>query len=582
MVALRMSICAVVLFLAAAPLPAQTLERLLQERQAEEEEIRTMPSEVADPSLDPLTGRLRLPPGERVERLRFSQDQPIDPDHYIVGPGDVLQLYIWGEFDLSYMLSVDPEGSIIIPTVRQLDVSGQTLTRVKERIHQAAAAKYPGVDISITLTSMRNFTVYATGAVLSYGSQIVHPTTRVSDLIDKVGGFVDELRGASVEEDVDGKRVTRVHQFQEEPVSRRAIQVHRQDGTLDMADLDMFRATGRMQFNPYLRMGDVIHVRYRQEEIHAYGAVNESGAQEFRPGDTVGDLITLAGGLSGGAPIDEVELWRFLPGSNETEIISLVPRGDQEKGLDDINGFPLQPQDMLFIRTRSEWQETPTVHIHGQVLYRGRYRIIPGDTRLRDVIEQAGGFSPAASLTNATVVRMAARRTADPEYQRLRELQSISGLADMSPEDRAYLRTKSLERRGLVAVDFVRLFHSEDENHNILMQGGDVIFIPELVNTVNVTGQVQHPGLLKYEPHLTVNDYLIQAGGFAWRANRRDARLIRSQTGMRENLRRDQIPEPGDEIWIPAKEHFDWWAFTQSTMRTVAEALTLVVLVRSF
>jgi hypothetical protein len=50
---------------------------------------------------------------------------------------------------------------------------------------------------------------------------------------------------------------------------------------------------------------------------------------------------------------------------------------------------------------------------------------------------------------------------------------------------------------------------------------------------------------------------------------------------MREELERDLILEPGDEIWIPEKEHRDWWAFTQSTIRTLAESLTILVLIRT-
>ena len=52
-----------------------------------------------------------MPSGEEVQRLRISQDRDINPEEYLVGPGDVLQLYIWGEFDLSY-IQVDPEGNV--------------------------------------------------------------------------------------------------------------------------------------------------------------------------------------------------------------------------------------------------------------------------------------------------------------------------------------------------------------------------------------------------------------------------------------------------------------------------------------
>ena len=75
--------------------------------------------------------------------------------------------------------------------------------------------------------------------------------------------------------------------------------------------------------------------------------------------------------------------------------------------------------------------------------------------------------------------------------------------------------------------------------------------------------------------------YLERAGGYAYDADRDGARLIRARTGLREELRNDLLVEAGDEIWVPQKERVNIWEFTQSTMRTVAETLTLLILIRS-
>jgi protein involved in polysaccharide export with SLBB domain len=93
---------------------------------------------------------------------------------------------------------------------------------------------------------------------------------------------------------------------------------------------------------------------------------------------------------------------------------------------------------------------------------------------------------------------------------------------------------------------------------------------------------MQKPGLIDYEPGLTVRDYMEKAGGYTYEANKGGARLIRARTGAREELDFKLIVGAGDEIWVPQKERVDYWSFFQSTMRTVAETLTLVVLVRSF
>ena len=122
---MRMRIMMIVLLMAfaglggALPSWAQDpdeLQSLVDDSAEEEEELNNIPgANIPGLNNDIVSGKLRMPSGEEVERLRISQDRDINPEDYLVGPGDVLQLYIWGEFDLSYMLQVDPEGNVLIP-----------------------------------------------------------------------------------------------------------------------------------------------------------------------------------------------------------------------------------------------------------------------------------------------------------------------------------------------------------------------------------------------------------------------------------------------------------------------------------
>lgn len=561
------------------------LQSLVDDSAEEEEDLNNIPG-ASIPGLDNdvVSGKLRMPSGEEVERLRISQDRDIDPEEYLVGPGDVVQLYIWGEFDLSYMLQVDPEGNILIPTVGSFHVSEMTLANAKQLVYEAAQKKYPGVEITISLASMRLFTAYITGAILSEGSFTIHPATRVSDLIERAGGFLDELRGSSIQEEVDGRKVTRVRRIQNRPAGRRSIQVTHRDGSTESVDYDMFLSTGYLEHNPYVRMGDRLHVGFRRESLYLFGAVNQEGKYEYREGDTVGDLVTLAKGVQVEAPIRRVELWRFDPG---TEISRKIILGDndvagREFELSDLLSTPLQPNDMVFIRARSLWQQMPTVLVYGEVEYRGRYRIVEGQTRVRDVVDgPAGGLTDKASLIAAKVIRSRLRKQVDPELDRLNKLSAVSGLADMTVEDRAYLKTKAREDKARVAIDFERLYLDDDDSQNILLESGDVIFIPAIRRTISTSGQVEKPGLIDYEMGRTVDHYLELAGGFTYDANKSGARLIRARTGLREELKGGLLVEAGDEIWVPQKERVNIWEFVQSTIRTVAETLTLVILVKS-
>ncbi len=563
----------------------EELQNLVEESQQQQEDLEQIPGgDLPGLGQDLVSGKVRLPSGEDVEKLRISQDREIDPDTYVVGPGDVMQLYVWGEFDLSYMLQIDPEGYIIIPTVGAFDVSGLTLTEAKGYIYDAARGKYPGVDVTINLASMRFFTAYVTGAVLKEGSFTIHPATRVSDLIERAGGYTDELRGTTFQDEVGGAKVTRVRQIVNQATARRSIQLIHQDNTVEMVDLGMFLATGDVKYNPYVRMGDVVKVTFLDRTMFVFGAVNQPGQHEFREGDTIENLVNLAQGVRQDAPLIRAELWRFKSGTEEAEVIELGSNEEGKSGFtyEDIRHVKLQSNDMVFIRSRSLWQQMPTTLVYGEVKYRGRYRIIPGVTRLKDVVAMAGGLSEDASLIGAKVVRTKMRSKVDPELERLRSLRRVTGLAGLDGEDKAYLKTKAREQKGRASVDFERLFIDNDEDQNIFLESGDVIYIPAKRRTISVSGQMKKPGLIDYKPGLSVRHYMEKAGGYTYEADKSGARLIRARTGAREELDLKLIVGPGDEIWVPQRERVNYWAFFQSTMRTVAETLTLVVLVRSF
>ena len=569
--------CALVFCGLAGPASAQqglgSLESLIKRG---EEEVRLpalSTSDLPDLNQDLISDKARLPGSLSADKTRIGQDRDIDPDTYIVGPNDVLQLYIWGEFDKPYTLQIDPEGHVLIPTVGSFHISGLSLTAAKERLSTAVQNKYPGVEISISLVSMRLFTAYVTGAVLSEGSFTIHPTTRVADIINRAGGFRDRLQRIALPGQDATTRAT----------GRRSIQLIHRDGTSERVDLDMFLATGDLAHNPYMRMGDVVHVSFRKHSVSIFGAVNEEGEYEFLPGDTLGDLVTLAKGLNRSKPLISAELWRFQEGTEQAEVIQLG--GDKETlaelDFEQIRHTALRPNDAIFIRAQSLWQSTHTVVISGEVRFQGRYRIEPGVTRIKDVVAAAGGLTDEASLIGARVIRTKVRAERDPQLEQLKRQSEVAGLTYMNMEDRAYLKTKTREEKGRVAVDFERLFVDDNEGQNILLASGDVIFFPMQRHTISVSGQVQRAGLIDYEAGRKVRYYITKAGGYLYDADKRNARLVRARTGVREKLKDNLLVEVGDEIWVPQKERIDYWVFFQETVSTAARVLALVIAVQT-
>ena len=361
----------------AGPASAQqglgSLESLIKRGEKEVRPQALSASDLPDLNQDLISDKARLPGSLSADKTRIGQDRDIDPDAYIVGPNDVLQLYIWGEFDQPYTLQVNPEGNVLIPTVGSFHTSGLSLTAAKERLSTAVQNKYPNVDISISLVSMRFFTAYVTGAVLNEGSFTIHPTTRVLDIIKQAGGFENRLQRIALPDQDAGGATNR-------NTGRRSIQLIHRDGTSERVDLDMFLATGNLVHNPYVRMGDVVHVSFRKHSVSIFGAVNEEGEYEFLPGDTLGDLVTLAKGLNRSKPLISAELWRFQEGSEQAEVIELGSAKEtlEELNYETIRHIELRPQRRdLYPRAIAV-----AVHAHGRDLWRGQVpRPLPHRTR---------------------------------------------------------------------------------------------------------------------------------------------------------------------------------------------------------
>jgi protein involved in polysaccharide export with SLBB domain len=208
----------------------------------------------------------------------------IDPHSYILGPLDVLAVAIVVREMRTYELPVLPEGVVVVPNVGVLQADGITLEAFRTALRQAVARRYQNFELSCHLAQARQFRVYVTGEVKQPGTLTARPFERVSDLIERAGGFGDAA-------------------------SKRGIEVRDAAGTvLTHVDLAAFYATGDMTGNPHVAAGQVIVVPPPHAVVQVSGAVVLPGPYERRPGDTARDLIALAGGLLPQADVSELTI----------------------------------------------------------------------------------------------------------------------------------------------------------------------------------------------------------------------------------------------------------------------------------
>lgn len=511
-------------------------------------------------------------------------EKAIDPDEYIIGPGDVLAINIWGE--LSAELRVTPEGRLLIPTVSDIPIAGISLTQAKEKIKQEVRRKYINSEVTVTLVSLRKFKVTVSGAVLNPGDVVVSAADRVSDAIELAGGFLQPIAVTTHREEtavetpsrkemvVKTSEVKSTAKLVIKEASKRNIRVTRRDGSVFRADILRYQVTGEKRYNPYLLDGDIIYVPLREEEVGVvgiYGAVKSPGLYEYVPGDRLSDIITIAHGLTIDADSSSVEIVRFDEDHKTTKSIKVNLKGNPQD-----NDIPLKPDDRIFIRFIPDFHEKKQVTVVGEVLYPGEYTIEEGKTRLSDVIRQAGGFTEDASLEDAEVIRTAYMDIKDPEFERLKKM----SVADMTEREREYFKIRSREKKGTIAVDFKKLFVENDKSQDIFLRDRDVIRIPPKGKTVNVTGQVVHPGLVPYKPGQGLDYYIKKAGGYSWNARKNKVRIIRAKTGEWVKPKKNTIVDVGDTIFVPEKPERDWWGLFKDMMRIAAEVATVVIVIQ--
>ena len=147
-----------------------TLDSRVQQRLAEEEVLRLLAEELVEEDSDQTLKRFGL---ELFDR-EISTFSPVDdmpaPDGYRVGPGDSINLYLYGNEELDVTLSVNREGQLILPRLGPLSVAGLTFEQVREVIEAKVASQLVATKALVSLSKLRAITVFLAGDVFAPGA----------------------------------------------------------------------------------------------------------------------------------------------------------------------------------------------------------------------------------------------------------------------------------------------------------------------------------------------------------------------------------------------------------------------------
>ncbi len=448
--------------------------------------------------------------------LSGADNESIDPNEYIVGPGDKIFISINGLEEIPITSRINHDGILYIPKVGGIDLKNTTLTAAKEKILNSINRYYKNVDVFISLVNIRKIKVSLLGDVKKPASFVLPGNSHLMDLITTSSGL-------------------------NKTADFRNIKIINKDSIEKKYDLLSFVRLGNKSDNPLLNDGDIVLVEKVDKTISMQGEVKFPGIYEYVNDEKVSDFIKISGGLLNDARTDTVEIVRF-DADGKSEISKYYSYDELLT-----NMVVLKNKDRILIRAIPDYYNEKFVRVSGYVKYPGYYKVVENKTTLVDVINEAGGFRKEASLADASLTRTMGTKIDDPEFDRLKTLPR----ADMTDDEYNYLKAKSRQRVGRVVVDFVELFKRGDLAENVILRNGDSVSVPEARNYIILLGQVVNPGNIIYNPKLTVDDYIQLAGGFGWRAEKGDVRVIKANTG--EWVDADDVDslETGDTIWIP-------------------------------
>lgn len=482
----------------------------------------------------------------------------VDAEKYFVGPSDKIAVNIWISPAVNFILTVTPEGTLIIPTVSEVKVADKTLAEVKKIVYNEVRKKYITSEITITLLEPRPIIVTVSGNVLN-------PALYTLSAVDRVDKAI-QAANTVAQRQTQGEFSAVI-----ERMSTRNIILKRRDGSTIRIDIPKFLATKEDKHNPYLREGDVVIVPRKnpyKNVIGVYGEVNNPGRFEYVDGDSITDALKIALGCTRLANLDSIEFSRLDSEAKilETKILKLneINNGNSQN-------IPLEPGDRIVVKQRLDLREDFIVYIGGEVKYPGTYPITKNTTHLSDALRAAGGFTEFASLKSAELYR----RSVSPREMDIERILSMRG--SISPDDTAsyFIETELRLQKEIVNVDFEKLVLQNDKSQDVLLKDGDYIQIPSTKNTIYVFGQIITPGHIPYVKDREIDYYVAKCGGFTDAARKGDVKIIKSKTKQWLDPDETQIEE-GDYIWVPKKQERSF-AYYTTVLSQTASILSVVV-----
>lgn len=340
-------------------------------------------------------------------------------------------------------------------------------------------------------------------------------------------------------------------------LTRAQLQRENDDLTLEIIPIDLQGMMDGTAPDMALRRNDVlyipsIHDLSSEGTLTIHGEVARPGTFIFTKNMTIEDLVMKAGGLNEAASTARVDVARRIKDPKGTEVSSTIGETFTFQLNDGyvINGsdFILEPYDEVYIRKSPAYQAQQNVAVGGEVLFGGRYAMTHKNERLSDLVKKAGGVTPDAYTKGARLVR----HMNDEERARRSDVLRLAN--NGTGKDSISVNQLDLADYYSVGIDLKQALANPGSDADLVLREGDILYVPEFVNTVKINGAVMFPNTVLYKKGMKKSYYVNLAGGYGNRAKKSKAYVIyMNGTLSRLKGKTAKKIEAGSEIVVPSK-----------------------------
>jgi len=388
-----------------------------------------------------------------------------------------------------------------------------------------------------------------------------------------------------------------------------------------------------------LKSEDLVYVSSRFDiREHSYlkisGEINNPSTFIYGDNTSLLDLVQMSGGFKQNADLTNIEVVRReMQSNNKYELKILNFQVDTSNSSHDFSPI-LKPFDQIYVRSNPFFKSYEYAKVEGEVKYPGEYILVSNGEVLSDLIKRSGGLTNFSFANGATLIRRNENYPKENEQDRklkiLRSLKANLMLDSSNPLvlngkidqmiQKLYMENmqsndsrdpldlikstrglKSDTLKGfeninegikifdIIGIDLESILFKNNAKEDLLLQDGDLLFIPKKLETVRIRGEVLNPTSVKYDNGRGFKYYINSSGGFNINSKKNLSYII-YPNGKINRTRKififNQYPKvlPGSEIVvpeIPANSKFNAQSYINTITSTISSALTLFLLVNS-